>query len=146
MIWKKRMKRLITGLLTVMMLVTMIPADMVKAAEECSHIRTEIVNAKPTTCTEDGYTGDEICSTCKVILNKGMVLKSSGHISYIDDEVAPTCSTTGLTRGFHCVVCNEVLTAQKTIPATGKHTYKDVKVDTRATTKGWKDTTAMYSV
>ena len=40
---------------------------------------TEIVGAKEATCTEDGYTGDEVCKTCKEVVKKGEVIKALGH-------------------------------------------------------------------
>ena len=40
---------------------------------------TEIVGAKPATCTEDGYTGDEVCKTCGETVTKGEVVKATGH-------------------------------------------------------------------
>ena len=40
---------------------------------------TEIVGAKPATCTQDGYTGDEVCKTCGETVTKGEVVKATGH-------------------------------------------------------------------
>ena len=40
---------------------------------------TELVGAKPATCTEDGYTGDEVCKTCGETVTKGEVVKATGH-------------------------------------------------------------------
>ena len=40
---------------------------------------TEIVGAKAATCTEDGYTGDEVCKTCGVTVKQGEVLPALGH-------------------------------------------------------------------
>ena len=40
---------------------------------------TQLVGAKPATCTEDGYTGDEVCKTCGETVTKGEVVKATGH-------------------------------------------------------------------
>jgi hypothetical protein len=40
---------------------------------------TEIINAKAATCTEDGYTGDKICSDCKTVLGSGTEISATGH-------------------------------------------------------------------
>lgn len=40
---------------------------------------TEIVGAKAATCTQDGYTGDEVCKTCGVTVKQGEVLPALGH-------------------------------------------------------------------
>ncbi len=33
--------------------------------------KTELRNAKEATCTEDGYTGDEVCTVCGEIVKRG---------------------------------------------------------------------------
>ncbi len=40
----------------------------------CKHPTTEVVNAKPATCTEDGYTGDLVCTVCGVVIGQGEVI------------------------------------------------------------------------
>ena len=85
----------------------------------CAHEVTEIRNAKAATCTEDGYTGDTVCSVCGTEIKKGEVIPATGHTEVIDAAKAPTCTETGLTEGKHCSVCNEILVAQEVIPATG---------------------------
>lgn len=79
----------------------------------------ETVNAKASTCTEEGYTGDTICTTCGVVITAGTTLPAKEHTEVTDEAVAATCTATGLTEGKHCSVCNEVLVAQETIPMLG---------------------------
>ncbi len=43
----------------------------------CKHTHTEIQGAKEATCTEDGYTGDEICLDCGEIIKKGEVIPAN---------------------------------------------------------------------
>ena len=40
---------------------------------------TQVVGAKPATCTEDGYTGDEVCKTCGETVKKGETIPATGH-------------------------------------------------------------------
>ena len=40
---------------------------------------TELVGAKDATCTEDGYTGDEVCKVCQTVVKKGEVIPALGH-------------------------------------------------------------------
>ena len=40
---------------------------------------TELVGAKDATCTEDGYTGDEVCKVCGVTVKQGEVMPALGH-------------------------------------------------------------------
>ena len=43
----------------------------------CKHPTTEVVNAKPATCTEDGYTGDLVCTVCGVVIGQGEVIPAN---------------------------------------------------------------------
>ena len=49
------------------------------AALELVGHNPELKNAKPATCTQDGYTGDEVCKTCGETVTKGEVVKATGH-------------------------------------------------------------------
>ena len=40
---------------------------------------TELVGAKDATCTEDGYTGDEVCKICQTVVKQGEVIPCLGH-------------------------------------------------------------------
>ena len=40
---------------------------------------TELVGAKDATCTEDGYTGDEVCKVCQTVAKQGEVIPALGH-------------------------------------------------------------------
>ena len=53
-------------------------ATLLAALEKAGH-NPELKNAKPATCTEDGYTGDEVCTICGEIVKKGEVIKATGH-------------------------------------------------------------------
>lgn len=84
----------------------------------------ELANVKAATCTEDGYTGDQVCKWCGKVLKAGEVVKAAGHTPEEVAAVAATCTETGLTAGSKCSVCGEVLTAQEVLPALG-HKYEN---------------------
>ena len=87
--------------------------------------KTEVQNAKPATCTEDGYTGDTVCTVCGETVAKGEIIKATGHnfvdgscticgaedpdynpepeYTYTVSVVEPTCTEQGYT--LH--TCNE---------------------------------------
>ena len=93
------------------------------------HSFYELRNAKEATCTEEGYTGDEVCLVCGTVVKQGSVIKTTRHTEVIDEAVAATCTTPGKTEGKHCSACNEVLVAQEVIPATGHTEVTDPAVD-----------------
>ena len=102
----------------------------------CLHENTEIRNAKPATCTEDGYTGDTYCKDCNEKISDGEILPAAGHTEVIDEAIAPTCTEPGKTEGKHCSVCNEVLVAQEEIPAAGHTEVIDEAVAPTCTEPG----------
>ena len=53
---------------------------------------TELINEKAASCTEDGYTGDEVCKICNKTIKSGEVIPALGH-EYKDGK---------------CVRCGEV--------------------------------------
>lgn len=64
--------------------------DVTEALTADLHQDTKVVNAKPATCTEDGYTGDTVCAACGKVLAKGEVIKALGH-----DYKNGTCTRCG---------------------------------------------------
>ena len=49
--------------------------------------KTQLVGAKAAACTEDGYTGDEVCTVCGETVKKGEVIPATGH-DYKDGKCA----------------------------------------------------------
>ena len=88
--------------------------------------KTQLVGAKPATCTEDGYTGDEVCKTCGVTVKKGEVIPATGHDTEIVGAKAATCTEDGYTGDEVCKTCGVTVKKGEVIPATG-HDYKDGK-------------------
>ena len=83
---------------------------------------TEIVGAKAATCTEDGYTGDEVCKTCGETVKKGETIPATGHDTQVVGAVAATCTQDGYTGDEVCKTCGETVKKGETIPATGHDT------------------------
>ena len=86
--------------------------------------KTEVQNAKPATCTEDGYTGDTVCTVCGETVAKGEVIKATGHKTEVQNAKAATCTEDGYTGDTVCTVCGEVVTKGEVIKATG-HNFVD---------------------
>ena len=87
---------------------------------------TELVGAKDATCTEDGYTGDEVCTVCGETVKKGEVIPALGHKIKLVGAKAATCTEDGYTGDEVCTICGEIVKKGEVIKATG-HQYKDGK-------------------
>ena len=72
---------------------------------------TELCNAIKPTCTEDGYTGDEVCSVCGEIVSQGETIDATGH-HY---------------KGSTCTVCGDTRSTADTIRAWFQDTISTVK-------------------
>lgn len=74
--------------------------------------KTQLVGAKAATCTEDGYTGDEVCTVCGVTVRTGTVEKAKDHSWGVGKVTkGATCQAEG-EMSYTCTVCGET----KTIP------------------------------
>ena len=84
--------------------------------------KTQLVGAKAATCTEDGYTGDEVCTVCGETVKKGEVIPALGHKTQLVGAKAATCTEDGYTGDEVCTVCQEVVKKGEVIPALGHKT------------------------
>ena len=84
--------------------------------------KTELVGAKAATCTEDGYTGDEVCTVCGETVKKGEVIPALGHKTQLVGAKAATCTEDGYTGDQVCTVCGETVKKGEVIPALGHKT------------------------
>ena len=84
--------------------------------------KTQLVGAKAATCTEDGYTGDEVCTVCQEIVKKGEVIPATGHDTEIVGAKEPTCTEDGYTGDVVCKTCGVTVKKGEVIPATGHDT------------------------
>ena len=85
----------------------------------CAHTETTTLQAIAPTCTAQGLTEGEKCSTCDEILIAQTTIDALGHNEATDKAVAPTCAATGLTEGKHCDRCSKTLVAQVSVAALG---------------------------
>ena len=88
--------------------------------------KTQLVGAKPASCTQDGYTGDEVCKTCGVTVKKGETIPATGHDTELVGAKDATCTQDGYTGDEVCKTCGETVTKGEVVKATGHH-YKDGK-------------------
>ena len=51
----------------------------ITTADPNAHGETELKNVKEATCTEDGYTGDSVCTLCGKVVKSGTVVPALGH-------------------------------------------------------------------
>ena len=84
--------------------------------------KTQLVGAKAATCTEDGYTGDEVCTVCQEIVRKGEVIPALGHKTQLVGAKPATCTEDGYTGDEVCTICQEVVKKGEVIPALGHKT------------------------
>ena len=96
-------------------------ATLLAALEKAGH-NPELVNAKAATCTEDGYTGDEVCTVCQEVVKKGEVIPATGHKTELVGAKAATCTEDGYTGDEVCTVCGETVKKGEVIPALGHKT------------------------
>ena len=80
---------------------------------------TQLVGAKAATCTEDGYTGDEVCKTCGVTVKKGEVIPATGHDTQLVGAKPATCTEDGYTGDEVCKTCGVTVKKGEVIPALG---------------------------
>ena len=84
--------------------------------------KTQLVGAKTATCTEDGYTGDEVCTVCQETVKKGEVIPALGHKTQLVGAKEATCTQDGYTGDEVCTVCGETVKKGEVIPALGHKT------------------------
>jgi endonuclease I len=87
-----------------------IPSDVKtpsgNGSSQCKHV-TELVGKKDATCTENGYTGDTVCTVCKVTVKKGSVITASHKYSEYVIITSPSCTEPG-EKSRECSVCHNV--------------------------------------
>ena len=98
---------------------------------------TQLVGAKPATCTQDGYTGDEVCTVCQEIVKKGEVIPATGHDTEIVGAKPATCTEDGYTGDEVCKTCGVTVKKGEVIPATGHDTQLVGAKDATCTQDGY---------
>lgn len=79
----------------------------------------KLVGTKDSTCTSKGYSGDEVCKTCKKTIKIGHELPLAQHTPKKEEGVAATCTKDGHEGNTVCEVCGETLKEGKVIPKLG---------------------------
>ena len=92
---------------------------------------SQLKNKKAATCTSEGYSGDQYCSKCNKILQKGQVIPKINH-SWDEGKItkAAMCAVAGV-KTYTCTKCKTVKT--EAIPATGKHQNTELRNKKEAT-------------
>ncbi|NBI88536.1 hypothetical protein D3Z47_21080, partial [Lachnospiraceae bacterium] len=87
------------------------------------------VPGQDATCTEDGFTESETCSSCSHVFKQAEPINALGHKDTTwKVQTAPTCVDAGV-EAETCGVCNQPTGVTRPISATGIHKYVDVLVD-----------------
>lgn len=69
-----------------------------RKVDKLDHVE-ELRGAKEPTCTEPGYTGDEVCDACGTVVKKGTVIPATGHHWKDNGDGTHTCPDCGATEG-----------------------------------------------
>ena len=88
-----------------------------------NHKNTTVINAKPETCYEEGYTGDTYCNYCKKVVANGMAIQKTSH----------TASDWKFDEDEHWKVCTVEKCGVEIAESRGKHTESDWIIDKPAT-------------
>ena len=99
--------------------------------------KTQLVGAKAATCTEDGYTGDEVCTVCQEIVKKGETIPATGHDTQLVGAKDATCTQDGYTGDEVCKTCGVTVKKGEVIPATGHDTELVGAKDATCTQDGY---------
>ena len=99
--------------------------------DTCDHSTTTLKGNEDASCTEPGYTGNDVCDDCGFVVKYGEEIPATGHTEETVPSKDATCSETGLTEGTKCSVCGETLVEQEEIPVTD-HTYINKILDGNA--------------
>ena len=90
-----------------------------RSAAECAHEDVVLTGAAAATCTEPGYTGDQVCAVCGETVVTGEVIPALGHTTELRNVRAATCTEAGYTGDQVCTVCGETVAAGEAISALG---------------------------
>ncbi len=75
----------------------------------CPHSGTEIKGAKEASCTEAGYTGDTVCTSCGTVLTPGAAIPAPGH-DYSAQVIRQPTGTSEGTMLYTCSRCKDTYT------------------------------------
>ena len=111
--------------------VALLVVDGVATITDCAHANTMIIGKREATCTKDGFTGNEVCTSCGKIVVAGNIIKAA-HVPGDVESLEPTCTTDGYNK-VTCSICGEII-EDVVIPATG-HSAGDKIITVEPTTE-----------
>lgn len=74
----------------------------------CQTHTENIKNAKEATCTENGYTGEKVCSVCGAVTEYGHTTAALDHDYQLMNQKEATCTEPGYSGDSICSRCNDV--------------------------------------
>ena len=72
------------------------------------HHDAQLTGQKDASCTEPGYTGDQVCKICNEVLVQGEEIPAVGHKLVKHDAKEPTVDAEGNIAYFECPVCGKL--------------------------------------
>ena len=106
--------------------------------DPAGHGQTEVRNERPATCETDGYTGDTVCTVCDEVVEKGEVVKATGHRLEAVPGKEPTHEEAGVLAHYVCANCKKLFldangteetTCEDVIQAAKGHEYGEYESD-----------------
>lgn len=98
----------------------------------CGHKNTHLENVVEATCTQEGYSGDEICDDCGKTVKQGEALAKAEHTIETLYAREATCTEDGYSGEEWCTVCGAKLDGGHTVAALG-HDWSKPEITKEAT-------------
>ena len=105
----------------------------------CSHGMGDTINTKEPTCTDKGYTGDEVCGVCGKVLVEGEEIPALEHNHVLDETTVkePTCTDKGYTGDKKCE-CGDTIKGEEIPTLEHNHVLDETTVkEPTCTDKGY---------
>jgi len=72
---------------------------------DCLHDTTVCQNIKEATCSEEGYTGDTVCTVCNAEISRGQAVPMKAHVEKIVNIKEATYAEAGYSGDVVCEIC-----------------------------------------
>ena len=99
--------------------------------------KTQLQNQKDATCTQEGYTGDLVCTECKTVVEKGKTIAKLPHSTQLVGKKDATCTQEGYTGDLVCTECKTVVEKGEAIAKLPHSTQLVGKKDATCTQEGY---------
>ena len=126
----KTSKKILSLVLSLLMLISVIPISGLAAAEVCKHTNAAPACGREPTCSMVGYKDGVYCNDCKTWISGHEEIPTIPHCLGGSFEKEPTCTEDG---GM-CIPCSECdyIYYEERIPAL-EHKFTDYEIDMEAT-------------